>query len=228
MSRTSTARLVASVYDAALAPELWPAALGRIAEHFSAAGADYSLWNKENGRVEWLSMTGPMVQSQTDYIEHYYAVDPFHRVASQSPMRRWVQATKALPRTVLRGSEWYNEFLLKSDIKDLMAIRLYDTTSHVVFFELHRGVGRVPLIAESSPILRQLLEPLAKAARLRIELRKAGLQSAVRAPGTGVSLHRSDHRRSGWSGNRPQPGCRAHAATTGWTCALPRHVASAS
>jgi DNA-binding CsgD family transcriptional regulator len=180
MSRSSTFRLVASVYDAALAPELWPSALETIAEHFSAAGADYSLWNKRSGKVEWLSVSGPMVQYQTDYIKHYYAVDPFNRVASLDRTRRWWQATKVLPRTLLRGDEWYNGFLLKSGLKDLLAVRLYETSTHVVYFELHRGVGGVPLPVESRPDLMKLLEPLTKAARLRIELRKAGLDHRAR------------------------------------------------
>ena len=174
------ARLVASVYDAALAPELWPNALGMIAEHFGAAGADFSLWNKHNGRVEWLSVSGPMIQSRTDYIKHYFAVDPFHRVARGNPLRRWVQATNALPRALLRNDEWYNDFLLKAGLKDLLAIRLYDSPSHVVFFELHRGVGGTPLAAGKKPDLQDLVEPLVKAARLRIELGKAGLDHRAR------------------------------------------------
>lgn len=180
MSRSSTARLVASVYDAALAPELWPGALEVVAEYFSAAGADYSLWNKRNGRVEWLSVAGPMVQYQTDYIKHYHAVDPFNRFATEDRTRRLWQVTKVLPRTLLRGDEWYNDFILKSGLKDLWAIRLYETSTHVVYFELHRGVGGVPLAAEGRPDLMKLLEPLTKAARLRIELRKAGLDHRAR------------------------------------------------
>ena len=142
MSRSSSARLVASVYDAALAPELWPTALETVAAHFAAAGADYSLWNKRNGKIEWLSVSGPMVQSRPDYIKHYYAIDPFHHLASRSPMRRWMQATKALPGAQLRRDEWYNDFLLKSGLKDLLAIRLYETASHVVFFELHKALEK--------------------------------------------------------------------------------------
>jgi DNA-binding CsgD family transcriptional regulator len=180
MSRSSSARLVASVYDAALAPELWPGALETVAEHFAAAGADYSLWNKRNGKVEWLSVSGPMIQYRTDYIKHYYAVDPFQREATLRPTRDWMQATKVLPGTLLRGDEWYNDFLLKSGVEDLLAIRLYETTSHVVFFEFHRGIGGDPLAEAGSPGLKELLEPLTKAARLRIELRKAGLDHRAR------------------------------------------------
>jgi PAS domain-containing protein len=180
MSKRSIVRLVGSVYDAALAPELWPAALETVAEHFGAVGAAYALWNKRNHRVEWLRISGPLVQSHTDYVNHYYAVDPFRRVLDASPLGRWLQATKALPRAVLRQNEWYNDFLLKSGVKDDIAVRLYDTASHRVIFSFHRGVGRAPLAVLNNPDLQELLLPLSKAARLRIELHRAGLDHRAR------------------------------------------------
>ena len=50
-----------------------------------------------------------------------------------------------------------------------VCVNWYETATHVVFFELHQGVGEAPLTSEGNPDLQELLEPLVKAARLRIE-----------------------------------------------------------
>src|ERR1700733_10427169 len=65
------------IYDAALAPELWPAALGSVAACFGAVGAGYIVRNKRTGRVDWADLAGPITEMKTDFVERYAALDPY-------------------------------------------------------------------------------------------------------------------------------------------------------
>jgi hypothetical protein len=48
-------RTISSIYDAALAANLWPAALQSAMDEVGAVGAGHSVFNKRTERVEWLS-----------------------------------------------------------------------------------------------------------------------------------------------------------------------------
>jgi hypothetical protein len=60
MGSNASRRTISSIYDAALMPNLWPAALGLAVDSVGGVGAAYYVWNKRTGQVEWLSMSGPL------------------------------------------------------------------------------------------------------------------------------------------------------------------------
>src|SRR3982074_2260978 len=69
-------RTISNIYDAALAPDLWPAALQSVMDEAGAVGAGYSLFNKRTECVEWLRQAGPLVGREADYFSHYHALEP--------------------------------------------------------------------------------------------------------------------------------------------------------
>jgi hypothetical protein len=54
----------------------------------------------------------------------------------------WAKLSESLPETLLRRSEWYNEFVLACGVRDILGTRLVDTPSHFVIFGLHQRIGR--------------------------------------------------------------------------------------
>src|SRR6267378_2078200 len=106
-------RTISNIYDAALAPDLWPAALQSVMDEAGAVGAGYSHFNKRTDR-----------------------------------------------------DEWYNDYLLRAGIDDALSARLCESASHVVVFAVSHGNDRAPFTAAGTATLQELLEPLAKAARL--------------------------------------------------------------
>ena len=64
---------ISSIYDAALVPDLWPLALDLAVDSVGGVGAAYYVWNKRTGQVEWLSMSGPLVDTTADYASYYRA-----------------------------------------------------------------------------------------------------------------------------------------------------------
>ena len=172
-------RTISNIYDAALAPDLWPAALQSVMDEAGAVGAGYSLFNKRTERVEWLSQSGPLVGREADYFSHYHALDRYRSILEVLPAGRWLRISECLPETVLRRDEWYNDYLLRAGIDDALSARLCESASHVVVFGVSHGNDRAPFTAAGTAALQELLEPLAKAARLHTELGSLGWEPAI-------------------------------------------------
>lgn len=172
-------RTISNIYDAALAPDLWPAALQSVMDEAGAVGAGYSLFNKRTERVEWLSQSGPLVGREADYFSHYHALDHYRPILEVLPAGRWLWISECLPETVLRHDEWYNDYLLRAGIDEAVGVRLFESASHVVVFGVSHGNDRAPFTAAGTAALQELLEPLAKAARLHTELGSLGWEPAI-------------------------------------------------
>ena len=172
-------RIISNIYDAALMPDLWPAALQSIMEAVGAVGAGYCVWNRQTGRAEQLSLLGPLVDTGAQYVSYYQALDPHLAMVEAAPPGSWVRLSESLPRTVLRSSEWYNDFLLKAGIDDAISVRLFDSGSRSVMFGMSLKLDQAPLGAADIAALQELLGPLGKAARLHAELLSLGWRSSV-------------------------------------------------
>src|SRR5258705_3773432 len=133
-------RTISNIYDAALAPDLWPAALQSVMDEAGAVGAGYSLFNKRTERVEWLSQWGPLVGREADYFSHYHALDHYRPILEVLPAGRWWRISECLPETLLRRDEWYNDYLLRAGIDDALSARLCESASHVVVFGVSHGM----------------------------------------------------------------------------------------
>src|SRR4051794_30579626 len=94
--------LVASIYDAALEPRLWPSVLGLIGKAVGAAGAGYALRDRSTGRIDWLSMSGPLGVASEEYLSHYSALDPYRPLLEETPTAIWLQVSRCLPSSILR------------------------------------------------------------------------------------------------------------------------------
>jgi DNA-binding CsgD family transcriptional regulator len=81
----------------------------------------------------------------------------------------------------LRRNEWYNDFVLKSGVRDIIAAQISNTGSHTVVFGIHEGIGEKPLRTSHLKHLNRLLEPLHRAAEVQLRLRELGWKSAVAA-----------------------------------------------
>jgi PAS domain-containing protein len=179
MSSEGFRRAISSIYDAALVPDLWPAALQSVMDETGAVGAGYSLLNKRTERVGWLSQSGPLVGREADYFSYYHALDRYRAILEALPAGRWLRISECLPETVLRRDEWYNDYLLRAGIDDALSAPLFESASHIAVFGVSHGIDRAPFTAAGTAALQELLEPLAKAARLHTELGSLGWEPAI-------------------------------------------------
>jgi DNA-binding CsgD family transcriptional regulator/PAS domain-containing protein len=176
---TDQARIVSEIYDAAVEPNLWPTALASVAAAFGAAGAAYLVIDKQADRPRLVTITGPQAELHSDYMSHYGVIDPYRRALAAAPSGSWSWVTRSFSPEQLRGDEWYNDFMLRSGVRDALGAHLFDDERHVAVFGLHRGLQQPPLDGTSAPHLRPLLEALGKAAALHCRLDRVGWTSAV-------------------------------------------------
>jgi DNA-binding CsgD family transcriptional regulator/PAS domain-containing protein len=179
MSSAKFRRAISSIYDAALVPELWPAALQSVMDQLGAVGAGYSLFDRRTERVEWLSQSGSLVGREADYFSYYHELDRYRPILEARPTGEWLQISECLPETVLRRDEWYNDYLLEAGIDDALSVRTFENASHIVVFGVSHGIDQAPFTASGVAVLQAMLEPLAEAARLHVELHNLGWKSSV-------------------------------------------------
>ena len=116
-----------------------------------------------------------------DYVNYYAGRDPYRPVLEATPSGSWVQLSRCLPQTVLRSDEWYNDYILKGGIRDIIGTRLVDSPSFTILLSAHWGIYQESFTATAIAWLRELTDPLSNAARLHAELRELGWKSAARA-----------------------------------------------
>jgi hypothetical protein len=126
------------IHDAAASPEAWPQALAALTDAAGVAGAALIISNKRTGNVEEAWFSGLSAGFKSDYIRHYAAVDPYSPLLDGS----WIKLSECLPESMLRNSEWYNDFVLTCGVRDILGAQLLDTPSHRVIFGIHQQIGR--------------------------------------------------------------------------------------
>ena len=178
MPEDSLGRVISAIHDAALDPRLWTSVLQSLIEATGAIGAAYIVRNARTGRVEWANFLGPSAEFRSDYITHFAAKDPFTELLTGHE-GTWMRLSEQLPELELRRNEWYNDFVLKSGVRDIIAAQVGNTGSHTVVFGIHEGIGEKPLRPSHLKRLNRLLEPLGRAAEVQLRLRELGWKSAV-------------------------------------------------
>src|SRR3954453_2935695 len=179
MSRDLLAVVLSGICEAALNPEAWSGILQDIAGYLEADGAAYILKNKRTARVEWINLWGASSGRQDDYVNHFAALDPYWPLLEAEPGRGWLRLLTCLPEPRLRHDAWYNEFVMKSGIGDILGAQLGSTPTHSVVFGLHYGLHRALPGSRQAARLRLLNEPLRQSASLHLRLNNHGWRSSV-------------------------------------------------
>jgi hypothetical protein len=154
-------RVIAKINDAGLVPDAWPEALKALTDALGVAGAACIVSNKTTSRVDWVCFSGLSAELQCEYINHYAPLDPFSPLVRVTP--GWTKLSQHLPDSLLRKSEWYNDFVMACGVRDILATRLVDTSSHSVLFGLHQQIGR-SFGDRTAAILDNVERPLSSAA----------------------------------------------------------------
>jgi hypothetical protein len=174
--------IAAHVHEAVLVPRLWPCALEFMTASLEAAGAAYIVFDKQTGRVDWVCLSGPSVDLKPEYVNHYAALDPYAPKIKAAPSGNWIRLTECLRHSVLRRNEWYNDFVVRAGLGDIVGTQLLDSGSRSVLLGLHLETGRGPPVSEFMAALSEMTRPLMSAARFHAELDRLGWYPSVSAP----------------------------------------------
>jgi hypothetical protein len=86
--------------------------------------------------VDEAYFSGLSAELKSDYIRHYAA-------GSVLAIARWKseKLSECLLDSLLRRSDWYNDFALASGARDILGARLADTATHCAIFGIHQQIG---------------------------------------------------------------------------------------
>jgi DNA-binding CsgD family transcriptional regulator len=175
---SSVTRILAHIHEAALEPALWPAALDALAAAVGAVGAACILSDTQTGEVEWASFVGPSTGFKPEYVSHYAGLDPYRPVLEAAPSGRWLRLSQCMPGNY-RRSEWYNDFVVKAGVGDILGARLFDSRAGTMIFGIHYGLYQERSDPLPAAQLDALFDALSKATRLHVKLCALGWKSAV-------------------------------------------------
>ena len=169
---------ISGLREAALDPRAWPEVLRQISMALGVAGAAYIVRDSRSGRIDWASFTGPSAGFRPDYVAYYSSLDLFRDLLEKRG-QRCTRLTENLADSVLHRDEWYNDFILKSGVRDLVGAQLAKVGTRTAFFGIHEGVGQKTFGPTLQSGLKQALGQLRGVADVQLRLQGLGWTSAV-------------------------------------------------
>jgi DNA-binding CsgD family transcriptional regulator len=162
--------LIGRIYDAALAPELWPETLGSIADSIGACQG-----NMYAGRLDPLA--GPsFVNSRFDpevwkRLIQTHVDNPWTSIAArQLPVGQAVPSEALLPASKLVRTEFYAECLEPSDIRHGAGAMLLREPGFLSGLAFHQSWRKGPVGSAALAALQRLIPHFERASRIALRL----------------------------------------------------------
>jgi hypothetical protein len=166
-----------------------------LTDAMGIAGAACFISNKTARRVDWAFFSGLSAETESRFAEHYALIDPFTPLLQEA--HGWMELSQCYSRSILRRSEWYNDFVVDCGVGDILGTRLLDTPTRSVFFGFHQQLGR-SFTDDNHSILNHLTKPLTLAALWHVRrlygLEREGTDASAPDSGTRYYFHLSNGR----------------------------------
>jgi hypothetical protein len=182
---SSLQKTVGAIFDAVVDARQTTTALETVAGHVGSSGADYLVVNKFTRQVSSAFCRGIFAGRRKDYLVHYSKIDPFLAIQEETVCGSLTLLSERVPESVLRRDEWYNDYVLKGHVCDILGAKLHEGQSHTVLLGLQRAVGDAGPFPRDMEALQMLMTPLRKAAELHVGLIEIGYHAALAHGGLG-------------------------------------------
>ena len=129
MHQETVERVCELLYEAAAVSETWPKALSALAEATGAVNAHFALWSEREHRTYFFASANPDRGWETLYNTSYGAIAPCRGLLDGRRVGDWVASHRYFDQDFVRGSEYFNDFLLQ--IGGLYSVkgRVFETES---------------------------------------------------------------------------------------------------
>jgi DNA-binding CsgD family transcriptional regulator len=117
------AELLDSVYEAAVAPDLWPEVLARCQSLFGAAESALSTQDEESCEIDSIHV-GSDPAAPPLYASHFVRCNPLLKTADTQPLLPVLTDEHRLDKQAFMRTEFYNDFLRRFDLHSLLWVRL--------------------------------------------------------------------------------------------------------
>jgi DNA-binding CsgD family transcriptional regulator/PAS domain-containing protein len=167
---TSLNEVVASLYAAPLKPELWTVALRQLARAIDVRQA--ALFDHGPGTHRIFAFVGdPIIEGGRLYERHYWQYDEWTKRLSKAPVSRGLVFGESIwPEALLKRSVFYNDFLLKHEVCQIIGIPSYAGSGEFNCLSVYREPDGVGFDEDHCRTLRFLAPHVSTAFALRRRL----------------------------------------------------------
>jgi DNA-binding CsgD family transcriptional regulator len=187
MNEKELSNTIASIYDAALRPDLWPEVMSHIAH---CLGADTGVLFTPGGVPQndaLFQVNNISDNFIAEYVEHYHGIDAWGHGAIETGIYASTGSTflgdELIDRRSLRRTEFYNDYLTRLDIESLVGAMLFtdDPRSELpaTTITFHRYRRREDFDESAVTTLGLLVPHLQRAFRMSRRLSDKELQTGV-------------------------------------------------
>ena len=169
--------VIGALYDAAVEPERWPAALTATADLLGAVGSQFYFWDRHQNTTPFAAVGRLPEEGNAAYLRYYGAIDTRRQALERVPVGQLMTADLDFDFGRFRRSEFFNDFLVPHGVPFVVGGRPFETANLsaviAVLRDFRQGAFGEPEVAA----LGRLVPHLQRAARLHLQLREARLQN---------------------------------------------------
>lgn len=156
--------VIGTLYDAAVEPERWPAALTATADLLGAVGSQLYFWNKRE-------------KGNAAYLRYYGAIDTRRQALERIPAGTVTAYDLDFDEGRFRKSEFLNDFLIPHGVPYVAGTRPFETADLSAVLAVLRNFRQGSFGQPELAVLRRLVPHLQRAARLHLQMREMRLQN---------------------------------------------------
>lgn len=174
---------IGTIYDAALDPENWRAALDRIIDLTGSKSGNLISSDRNHARSDVAVYSGIDPDWIRRYNEHYYRFDPSMRVFARHGGRAIAdQVTRNdLPSESANARTFYHELMRPQEFRHTAGAGLFFTQSHSAGIILQRSRQQGPYDPETLELLDRLAPHIRRALQLDRQHSRLGFQRGLEA-----------------------------------------------
>lgn len=180
MSEERYLAAVESIYDAALEPRAWAAALDALSRLLDAWCSHYFLWDT-NASTTAFSVISEHIPAKDEqaYIDHYGAIDPRRQLLAERGDGNWMLCHEHFDERYVSKSEFYQDFLIPAGGRYVAGVQLAEAHGLAAVLGIMRAPGSLPYGEDERRWLERLLPDLQRASRFQLELFRLRLNGSA-------------------------------------------------
>jgi PAS domain-containing protein/DNA-binding CsgD family transcriptional regulator len=169
--------VVGALYDAAVEPGRWPAALTAAADLLGATGSQFYFWNKRENMTPFAVVGRLPEEGNAAYRRHYGAIDTRRQALERVPVGEVTAYGLDFDEGRFRKSEFFNDFLVPHGVPYVAGGRPFGTADLSAVIAVLRSFRQGPFEPPELSVLGRLVPHLQRAARLHLQMREITLQN---------------------------------------------------
>ena len=169
--------IVRDIYEAALDVNRWEGVLEHICRYLDADSALLRFYDDDTNSVNFSFTTGFDPDFDLLYRQHFAQDDPIRAAAQHLPEGRTTLLDEVMPKAMLKGTDFYNEYMRPQDKYHVIGSRPYCDRGVSTLFGLQRGRRRPPFGREELERLTWIGSHVRQALRVHQRLGAAHRQT---------------------------------------------------